>query len=169
MPLNSIIVIITYSQKKVAVCFSSFQISCLSSLSCSFFLVPCLFRSSRPEVFCKKDVLKISQNSLENTCHSLFLIKLQASGLQYFNKETERRWFSVNFAKFSRIPLFIEYFQWLLLSLYILYEWVRNRQLWLPPLSCIEIRGVFVVRLYLCSLVINKFINYKLHAFGHKS
>ena len=26
------------------------------------------YRSSRPEVFYKKDVLKISQNSQENTC-----------------------------------------------------------------------------------------------------
>ena len=36
-------------------------------------------RSSRPEVFCKKVLLKISQNSQENTCAKVsFLIKLQA-------------------------------------------------------------------------------------------
>ena len=35
-------------------------------------------RSSRPEVFCKKVFLEISQNSQENTCASVsFLIKLQ--------------------------------------------------------------------------------------------
>ena len=38
-------------------------------------------RSSRPEVFCKKVFLEISQNSQENTCARVsFLIKLQASG-----------------------------------------------------------------------------------------
>ena len=30
------------------------------------------YRSSRPEVFCKKDVLKIPQNSQENTCESFY-------------------------------------------------------------------------------------------------
>ena len=38
-----------------------------------------LFRSSRPEVFCKKVFLKISQNPQENICARVtFLIKLQA-------------------------------------------------------------------------------------------
>ena len=37
------------------------------------------YRNSRPEVFCKKGVLKISQNSQESTCARVcFLIKLQA-------------------------------------------------------------------------------------------
>ena len=40
------------------------------------------FRSSLPEVFYKKGVLRNSQNSQENTCASFsFLIKLRASGL----------------------------------------------------------------------------------------
>ena len=39
------------------------------------------YKSSRLEAFCKKRVLKISQNSQENTCVRIsFLIKLQASG-----------------------------------------------------------------------------------------
>ena len=39
-------------------------------------------RSICPELFCKKGVLEISQNSEENTCaRASFLIKLQASGL----------------------------------------------------------------------------------------
>ena len=43
-------------------------------------------RSSRPEVFYKKDVLEILQNSQENTCATAsFLIKLQA-GLHFFLK-----------------------------------------------------------------------------------
>ena len=40
-------------------------------------------RSSRPEVFCKKVVLRNFANSEENTCARVsLLIKLQASGLQ---------------------------------------------------------------------------------------
>ena len=42
-----------------------------------------LFRSSRPEVFCKKGVLRNFANSQENTCaRASFLIKLQVSGAE---------------------------------------------------------------------------------------
>ena len=38
-----------------------------------------------PEVYDKKDILKISQNSRENTCAGIsFLIKLQVLGLQHY-------------------------------------------------------------------------------------
>ena len=56
------------------------------------------FRNSRPEVFCKKVFLEISQNSQENTCVSVsFLIKLRASGrnlyiLKYINKASIENW-----------------------------------------------------------------------------
>ena len=44
-------------------------------------------RSSRPELFCKKGVLRISQNSQESTCARVsFLIKFQASCLQLYLK-----------------------------------------------------------------------------------
>ena len=37
------------------------------------------FRNSPPEMFCKKDILKILENSQENTCVGVsFLITLQA-------------------------------------------------------------------------------------------
>ena len=66
-------------------------------------------RSSRPEVFCKKVFLEISQNSQENTCARVsFLIKLLAS---------DHRCFPVNFVKFLRAPFFIEHLWWLLLRL----------------------------------------------------
>ena len=35
--------------------------------------------SSRPEVFCEKGLLEISQNLQENTCDSLFLNKVTGS------------------------------------------------------------------------------------------
>ena len=44
-------------------------------------------RSSRPEVLCKKVFLKVLQISQKNTCTSAsFLITLQASGLQLYEK-----------------------------------------------------------------------------------
>ena len=46
-----------------------------------------MFSSSRPVVFVKNLFLEISQNSRENTCARVsFLIKLQASGLQFYLK-----------------------------------------------------------------------------------
>ena len=63
----------------------------------------------------RKVFLKISQNSLENTCARVsFLIKLQASGL--FKKWLWHRYFSVNFAKFLETPFLTEYPRWLLLK-----------------------------------------------------
>ena len=44
-------------------------------------------RNNRPDVFCKKVFLEISQNSQKNTCARVsFLIKLQASGLLLYLK-----------------------------------------------------------------------------------
>ena len=65
-------------------------------------------RSSLPEVFYKKVVLKnFAKFTGKHLCQSLFLIKLQALGLC----------FPVNFAKFLRTPFFIEHLWWLLLKL----------------------------------------------------
>ena len=70
-------------------------------------------RSSRSEVFCKTVSLRISQNSQENTCVSLFFNKVV--GLR--SKETLcHRYFPMNFAKFLRTTFSIEHCWWLLLS-----------------------------------------------------
>ena len=65
------------------------------------------FRSSPPEVFCKKGFLKkISQNSQENTCvRPATLLK----------KTLWHRCFPVNFVKILRTLFFIEHVWWLLL------------------------------------------------------
>ena len=78
-----------------------------------------IYRSSLPEVFCKKKVfLKISQNTQETTCVTVFfLIKLQARSATFFKKRLWQRRFPVNFAKFLRTPSFIEHLWWLLLYL----------------------------------------------------
>ena len=45
------------------------------------------FKSSRPEVFCKKVFLEIWQNSQESTCARVsFLIKLRLRQSLFFNK-----------------------------------------------------------------------------------
>ena len=76
-----------------------------------------LGRSSRPEVFCKKSVLRILQNSQENICVSLIFNKI--TGLRpvtLFKKRLWYRCFSVKFVKFLRTPFLTEHFRWLLLS-----------------------------------------------------
>ena len=99
------------------------------------------YRSSRPEVFCKKGVLKnFAIFTGKHLCWSLFLIKLQAwkirnvhrkasvlvslfnkiAGLKassFFKKRLQHSCFSVNIAKLLRIALFIELFRRLLLDL----------------------------------------------------
>ena len=56
-------------------------------------------RSSRPEVFCKKVFLKISQNSQENTC----------ARVSFLIKRLWNRCFPVDFAIFLRTSIFIEH------------------------------------------------------------
>ena len=63
------------------------------------------FRSSRPDVLCKKVVLKISQIHRKTPVpESLFL-----------KKRLWHKCFSMNFEKFLRTPFFIEHLRWLLL------------------------------------------------------
>ena len=67
------------------------------------------FRSTHPEVFCKKGVLRNFLNSQGNTCARVsFLIKL-------LKKRLWQRCFPANFVKFLRTPFFSEHFLWLLL------------------------------------------------------
>ena len=72
----------------------------------------------------KKVFLKISQNSQENTCASLFF------NLSFFilKKRLQRSCFPVNFAKFLKTPFFIGHLQWLLLS-----RIVENERFIFPP------------------------------------
>ena len=60
-------------------------------------------RSSRPEVFCKKVFLEISQSSQGNTCARIsFLIKLLASACSFIKIETLAQVFSCEFCKISK-------------------------------------------------------------------
>ena len=63
------------------------------------------YRSSRPEVFCKKGVLRnFAKFTGKHLCQSLFFNKVTGLG---------HRCFSVNFAKFLRTPFLIEHLRWL--------------------------------------------------------
>ena len=77
-----------------------------------------LFRSSRPEVFCKKDFLKnFTKFTGKPLCQSLFFNKVVA--LRPANLLKKRLWhrcFPVNFAKFLRTVFLTEYLSRLLLS-----------------------------------------------------
>ena len=55
-------------------------------------------RGSRPEVFCKKDVLEISQNLQKNTCARVF-----------FSIKSLTQVFSCEFCKISKNTFFIEH------------------------------------------------------------
>ena len=61
-------------------------------------------RSSRPEMSVKKGLLKIPLNLQENTRDSLFLIKFQAVGLQFYWKRLQHGRFPVSFEKISGTP-----------------------------------------------------------------
>ena len=66
-----------------------------------------LWRSIRQELFCKKGVVKISQNSQENTCARVSFLK----------KRLLHRCFSNKFAKILRTCFLTELLLWLLLSM----------------------------------------------------
>ena len=79
-----------------------------------------LYRSSRPEVFCKKCVLENSAKFTElHLCQSLFFNKV--AGLRPAALLKKRLWdrcFPVNFVKFLRTPFYIEHLWWLLLTVW---------------------------------------------------
>ena len=70
------------------------------------------YRSSRPEVFYKKGVLKNFGKFTENAC-----ARVSATLLK---KRLWQRYFPVNFAKFLRTPFLTTHLRWLLLSLLLL-------------------------------------------------
>ena len=66
-----------------------FEISILVQLQLS------IFKSNHAEVFCNKGLLKISENSQENTCTRVsFLRKLQSSACNFIKQESRTQVFS---------------------------------------------------------------------------
>ena len=78
-----------------------------------------LYRSSRPDVFCKKGVLKnFAKFTGKNLCQSLFFNKVaDLRPTTLLKKRLWHRCFPVNFAKFFRTSFLTEHFHWPPLSL----------------------------------------------------
>ena len=66
------------------------------------------FKNTRPKVFCKKGVLKNSQNSEEKSCVRVYT----CAGLMPATL--------LSFSKFLRTPFYIEHLWWLLLKVFCL-------------------------------------------------
>ena len=86
-------------------------------------MLPDDFRSSRPEVFCKKGILKISQNLQENTSAT---VSFEACNL--IKKENLAQVFSCEYCEILRTSFFIEHLPWLLLRLqktsdFLIFSW----------------------------------------------
>ena len=78
-----------------------------------------VFRSSRPDVLCKKGVLRnFAKFTRKHLCQSLFVNKV--TGLRPATLLKKRLWhrcFPVNFTKFLRVPFLKEHIWWLLLGI----------------------------------------------------
>ena len=73
-------------------------------------------RSIRPEVFCKKGILKNFQNFIGITCAGVsFLKQLQVLAWTFIKKVTLAQVFSSKFCKTFKNTYFTEHFWWLLL------------------------------------------------------
>ena len=77
------------------------------------------YRSSRPEVFCKRGVLEnFTKFTGKHLCQSLFFNKVAGPRLAtLLKKRLWHRCFPENFVKFFRTLFFIEQLRWLLLYL----------------------------------------------------
>ena len=76
------------------------------------------YRTSSRRCSVKKVFLKMSQNSRENTCWSLFFNKVaDLKPATLLQRDSNTRCSSLNFAKFLETPFFKEYLRWLLLKI----------------------------------------------------
>ena len=82
------------------------------------------YRSSRPQVFCKKGVLKnFAKFKGKHVCQSLFFNKvagLRPKACNFITKRLWRRCLPRNFVKFLWTPFLIKHLRWLLLLLKML-------------------------------------------------
>ena len=105
------------------------------------------FRSSRPELFCKKGVLrKFTEFAGKYLCQSLFFNKF--AGLKpatLLKMRLWRRCFPVNCLKFLRIPFYIEYLRWLLLRVVLSFFYLDKQILCLFIYTKYLIQATFLV------------------------
>ena len=109
------------------------------------------FRSSRPEVFCKKGVLrKFTEFAGKHLCQSPFFNK--SAGLKPATLLKMRLWhrcFPVNFVKLKleclRTPFYIEYLRWLLLRVVLSFFYFDKQILCLFIYTKYLIQATFLV------------------------
>ena len=79
-----------------------------------------IIRGSRPELFCKKDVLRnFAKFTGKHLCQSLVFNKVATLRPANLLEKSLWHWyFHVNFVKFLRAPFFIEHLWWLFLHDY---------------------------------------------------
>ena len=76
-----------------------------------------------PRLFYKKVFLKVSQNSQQNTCQSLFFNKVAGFNLELYQKKTLwHRCFSLNFEKILKTPFLQNTSEWLLLNAFLYFS-----------------------------------------------
>ena len=116
IPLVAAPVSHTVNRKKMYIAFGKTDLS-IAFIQASL-LSFLLFRSSRPEVFCKKGVLRNFTKFIgKHLCQRLFFNKVASlRPATSLKKSLWHRCFTVNFVKFLRTPFLTEPLQWLLLS-----------------------------------------------------
>ena len=93
--------------------FGHFTTLCMKGLTTIFKSFDGTYRSSCPEVFCIKDVLK--KRKKENTRVGVSILKkLQTWGLQFYKKRLRYMCFPGNFVTFLRTPFMQNNSRWLL-------------------------------------------------------
>ena len=77
-----------------------------------------ILRSSRPNLFCEKGVLRTFANFTgKHLRQTLFFNKVAGNACNFIQKRLWRKCFPVKFAKFLRTPFFTEQLWWLLLHI----------------------------------------------------
>ena len=128
---------ILYSSKDLTL-----QVKCIKYLL--------IFRSSRPDVFCKKGVLRNFAKFIgKHLCRSLYLNKVANPTL--LKQRPQRRYFPVTFAQFLRKSFLTEHLGWLLVSLLLILKIFLSVEInfWKTPLK-ITVKVPFQLKLFLC-------------------